>query len=1543
MPHWALHGFSQRALQEVYFAFFALLALAVAGLLVGGGSPSVPSKVPTLSLAASAPRAQTATSNVPEKTKQRAAGAYGKLPLAFIQNRGQTGKSVRYYAEGAGHAFYFTPDKAVLTFTKKEKGVALHLTPLAASPSTRLVASERAPGKVNYLIGSEHHRNLPTYRALVYRNVWPGVDLVFRGRGRTLKYELRVRAGAELSNIALAYAGADGISVGKGGNLLVKTPIGTLRDARPRSYQRIGGKHVPVESGYAVKSHGNAYGFALGSSYDPRYPLVIDPGIEYSTFLGGSGNDRADGVAVDAAGSAYVTGRANSGFPTTPGAFDTSSNGPSGSGDAYVTKLNATGSALEYSTYIGGAAGDSGLAITIDAAGSAYITGSTSSTDFPTTAAAYDTTYNGTGGSDAFVTKLSPDGSALNYSTYLGGSNSSGFFDLGSGIAVDRTGAAYIAGEADSANFPVTPGAFDTTDNGGTDAFVTKLDPTGSSLAYSTYIGGSSFDASTALAIDGSGNAYIAGYGTSTDYPTTAGAFDTSYNQGWDVFITKLDASGAALSYSTYLGGATYDEARGITVDGEGSAYVTGHTFSSDYPTTSGAFDTSYDNSVGGSDAFVTKLDPSGSALSYSSFLGGSGDDLGEGIAVDAAGRAYVTGYTQTTNFPTVQATDATYNGGSFDVFVTTLDVGGGSLDFSSYLGGSGDDRGYAVTADGATGRVYVAGQTDSSGFPTTAGAFDTGYNGGFDAFVTRLAPIGSTLTRREDPAVIQQALPDQTGYAAVGLTNVQLPNRLLGIAPDDLIAFRWNGAWTQVPVQVDERDVIDLNRPYTNLRPSCSDPCYNNPPNGGAIHPEFTDPNTFVGPDSNPALDANDEVALMASDAGGPRTTPYAPPGVDSASAVEVKVTDPIAGGVGYIYLFKDTSGLDPAAGKDYVHYDFNLTNGPYKTGAYNPTGSGAGNGMNSGPRPETSSVSTNNYQRGFTDRWYDNELRIKRGAATGVDILDRHDDQFDAADASCIRDQQTFSIGEGAFIVNKDGPVRAIRDFVGANSGPHVQRQHIFYDDLEVINTFLRVHPIPGVVDFFDYSAAGRGLTYQNGVMTPTGIVSGTPPGGVTIDGQPDVVGGAGSALTDGFESVDGSQGGLSMPQRLLTNNPDPGYHLAYRDGNLTNQRLCTGDDNELYGASGPQLNSAVDNTDEANKLTYGGGQYVNLFDQRDIYYEAPGQANGPGRLAEMEQPLDLSLKGIDLSEPTGTIVVRKDAVPDDPQDFDFTAGGGLSPASFRLDDDSDAALSNARTFTNVAPGSGYSIAEAPVAGWEQTSATCDDGSSPSNITVSPGETVTCTFTNSKESGYPRPRGATPFRVSLTPAFDQCTSPNRQHGPPLVFGSCRPPQQASSQLTVGTPDSNGQPANSVSTVLYRVLAGDPSTAANEADVRVDAQITDVRREGTLADYTGELRVEQLAQITDHLNGPDQNEPGTMQPTSYAFAVPCSASGASSIGASCTLSSSFNAILPGSVVESNRAIWELGDVRVFDGGADGQANTTNDNTLFERQGVFVP
>jgi beta-propeller repeat-containing protein len=757
MSRGASHWFSHRELGG-YFALFALLAIAVAGLSIPPGSPPVLSSAPALSLPASVPPTKSATSTLPRTTRQQATDAYGNLPLSFVPNRGQTDKSVRYYAEGAGHAFYFTPEKAVLTFTKKDNGVALDLTPLGASPNARLEASERGPGKVNYLVGSERHPNLPIYREVAYRNLWPGVDLVFRGRGAALEYELHLKPGADPSKIGLAYRGADGLSIGRGGNLLIQTPLGTLRDSRPRSYQRIGGRRVPVDSRYALKKGGSAYGFALGASYDPRRALVIDPGLNYSTYLGGAGSDEGFGIAVDGAGSAYVTGDSvSSDFPTTAGAFEPTY---SGGEDAFVTKLSPDGSSLVYSTFLGGTSSDVGKGIAVDASGNAYVGGVTFSSDFPTTAAAFDVSSNG--GYDAFVTELNADGSALSYSTYLGGAG----YDEVKGIAIDGADNAYVTGYTGSADFATSAGALDPALTGLYDAFVTKLNATGSALSYSTYLGGSFFDQGNAIAVDGAGSAYVTGSGTSTDFPTTAGAFDTSSNGGSDAFATKLDSAGAALTYSTYLGGSLDDQGNGIAVDGAGSAYVIGYTASvgpgtgTPFPTTSGAFDTIYN---GGGDGFVTKLNTAGAALTYSTFLGGTGYDQGNGIAVDGAGRAYVTGYTNSTPgssvtdtpFPTTAgAFDTTYNG-AYDAFLTKVDVAGATLTYSTFLGGTDGDYGRAIAADGSNNAAYVTGSTASSGFPTTPGAFDISQNGSSDAFVTKLRltddyarPIGASPIR---------------------------------------------------------------------------------------------------------------------------------------------------------------------------------------------------------------------------------------------------------------------------------------------------------------------------------------------------------------------------------------------------------------------------------------------------------------------------------------------------------------------------------------------------------------------------------------------------------------------------------------------------------------------------------------------------------------------------------------------------------------------------------------------------------------------------
>jgi hypothetical protein len=677
--------------------------------------------------------------SLPAAREEVVKGAYARLPLSFVENQGQVDGGVRYYVQGQGFGFYFTRDKVVLSFTKGRRGTALHLTPLGASPKARLVATRPGSGRVNYLVGSEHHTNLATYHELAYRDLWPGIDMVFRGQGGRLKYEFQVAPGADPSRIRLAYRGAGGLSLGRGGELLIKTPLGTLRDSRPRSYQRIRGERGAIKSSYALRRGGSTYGFALGASYDPRRRLVIDPSLVYSTLLGGDLEDTGGAVAVDASGSAYVTGvTATSDFPTTPGAFDrTFGGGVALVVDAFVAKLNAAGSALVYSTFLGGNDFDISTSIAVDAGGSAYVTGFTASSDFPTTAGAFDRAQEGD--TDAFVTKLNGAGSALAYSTFLGGRD----FEDSASIAVDPGGNAYVTGASASADFPTTAGAFDRSLGDGA-VFVTKLNPAGSALGYSTFLGGNTRDGSGSIEVDAVGSAYVTGLTDSGDFPTTPGAFDRTLGGDTDVFITKLNAAGSALGYSTFLGGSSSSEVgRGIAVDAVGNAYVTGESDSPDFPTTPGAFDRTPGSNVPFStDAYVTKLNPAGSALGYSTLLGGSDTDGALDIGIDQSGRTYVTGATQSPDFPaTPGAFDRTLGGG-LDAFVTKLNTAGSALAYSTYLGGSlsessAGDVGTGIAID-ATGSAYVTGSTASSDFPTTPGVFDRVHAGQFEAFITK-------------------------------------------------------------------------------------------------------------------------------------------------------------------------------------------------------------------------------------------------------------------------------------------------------------------------------------------------------------------------------------------------------------------------------------------------------------------------------------------------------------------------------------------------------------------------------------------------------------------------------------------------------------------------------------------------------------------------------------------------------------------------------------------------------------------------------------
>ena len=541
-------------------------------------------------------------------------------------------------------------------------------------------------------------------------------------------------------------------------------------------------------------------------------------------------------------------------------------------------------------------------------------------------------------------------------------------------------------------------------------------------------------------------------------------------------------------------------------------------------------------------------------------------------------------------------------------------------------------------------------------------------------------------------------------------------------------------------------------------------------------------------------------------------------PPGT-LGQGIEVKVTDPLDTGVGYVYLFRQDGSLDPAAGEQYVDYNFNLLSGNYKT-TYRRNG---GTPPSLG-NPEASTVVTSHYTRGFTDRWFDNELRIQRGSATGADILDRHDGQFVGIDGTCGRSQTTFRVGEGAFMVNKSGPVRAIRDFVGANSGPQVQRRHIFYEGREDISTHLRVHAIPGITDFFDYAPTASGMLMRNTFNNAADLL---------VNGMPDTYNaGSGTSGVNYWEQLNGSQGGLSIVNEYVTNNANPSYTTAYRDE--ASATTCSGD-GSLYGASGPRTGEPLSSTDQAN------GGTTRLFARRTLYYEEPGQANGAARLQADANPLALSVRVL------------------------------------------------------------------PV-------------------------------------GYARPKGASPINIRLVPAFERCTSSNASHGAPLAVPSCNPPVPSSDHLTIGTPDVNGTPANFMGVINLKVLGESPIDPNNgdQADVEITISLSDIRNQVGLSDYTGELLAVLGLRITDRYNGELLDDPATGTDASIPIAVPCSSTTGPE-GATCNLTTTADAVISEVTREGQRSVWELGEVQVYDGGSDGDADTTGDNTLFAVQGLFTP
>jgi hypothetical protein len=647
-----------------------------------------------------------------------------------------------------------------------------------ANASANVTGEDELAGKSNYFIGNDAnkwHTDVPTYAKVRYQDVYPGVDLVYYGNQRQLEYDFVVAPGADPHRIQFDVQGTSKISKDKNDDLVFHFQDGELHWRKPIVYQEENGTRLAIDGHYVVR-RGHRVSFEVGK-YDSRRALVIDPALAYSTLLGGTtGFADAYSVAVDSAGNAYLAGYTRAwDFPTTPGAFQTTC--PSGNGEyncgtwgaAFITKINPTGTALIYSTYLGGNQGAQGSAITIDAAGDAYVTGGTYSNNFPTTPGVVQTACGGCGYNTetilgaSFVTELNPSGSGLIYSTYLGGYAATDYsIQNGYSIAIDLSGDAYVAGSTNSAIFPTTPGAFQTkcgscNTPGNNNGFVTELNSTGTALIYSTYLGGSASDEASAIALrDSSGFVYVAGTATSTDFPVTPGAFQTQCGQVCvDVFVTELNPTGSALIYSTYLGGnltqGSGQFGSSITIDVNGDAYVTGETGSPSFPTTPGAFQTACHNCIsGGGSVFVTELNSSGSALIYSTYIGGSSEgtvDEASGIVLDAAGDVYLNGYASSLDFPTTPGSFQPTCGACiqplYSGFMSELNPTGSTLLYSTYLTGyapvQGGTEGSGIAIDAANG-VYLVGNTTSPTFPVTPGAFQT-TNGPDNTFVAKFVP----------------------------------------------------------------------------------------------------------------------------------------------------------------------------------------------------------------------------------------------------------------------------------------------------------------------------------------------------------------------------------------------------------------------------------------------------------------------------------------------------------------------------------------------------------------------------------------------------------------------------------------------------------------------------------------------------------------------------------------------------------------------------------------------------------------------------------
>jgi hypothetical protein len=576
----------------------------------------------------------------------------------------------------------------------------------------------------NFFYGNKSSKwrdHVPNYRKIHYNNLYNDIDLIYYQNKYGFKYDFIVYPGADINQIKIRYRGADGLEMDQYGNLVIKTPINYMMDCDLFIYQYYDGIRHYINGSFKLLNSCE-YCFEISNDYNPLEVLIIDPTIrlKYSTFLGES--SISNSIEVDNNGNVIVTGNTYSlNFPTTPGAFNRTYGG---NNDIFVTKFNHNSSSLIYSTYIGGNNNDIAYDISIDKNNNIYLTGFTCSLDFPTTQGAFDTTHFWQPGYNVFVSKLNIMGTKLVYSTFIHGTTFNG--EIGFGIDVDSYENAIVTGVTRSSDFPTTPSAYDSSHNGNDDIFVLKLNRTGASLDYSTYVGGSEQEEGSGIVLDNVGNAYITGYTTSSDFPTTLGVYDTSFNGKSDGFVLKLNQNGSNISHSTLIGGNEYDIGTSIELNKVGILIVTGYTSSLNFPTSLNAINRTYNGGI--CDILIAILNKTLSSLYYSTYLGGCEADYLVNIAINTVGEIYLIGNTSSPDFPTTDdAYDKIFN--DTDVFLTKLNHNCSELLYSTYLGGNVKDYGRDICID-IEDNVYLTGYTSSPDFPTTLNAYDTSFNG---------------------------------------------------------------------------------------------------------------------------------------------------------------------------------------------------------------------------------------------------------------------------------------------------------------------------------------------------------------------------------------------------------------------------------------------------------------------------------------------------------------------------------------------------------------------------------------------------------------------------------------------------------------------------------------------------------------------------------------------------------------------------------------------------------------------------------------------